>query len=371
MSKLFSPLKIKDTQLKNRIGVPPMCQYMAEDGFVNDWHKVHYGALARGGSGLIVLEATGVSPEGRISPNCLGIWKDEHIEGLREVASLIKSTGAVAGIQIAHAGRKASAHRPWDGDDHISNDDPKGWQTIAPSPIAFGHNLPKVPKEMTIEDIKRVQSDFVEGAKRAVEAGFQWIELHFAHGYLAQSFTSKHSNKREDQYGGSLENRGRFANEIISAVKAAIPQDIPLSVRFGVIEYDGNDEETLQESITLLKNWKQLGIDHISVSVRFTIAEVKIPWGPAFLGDIAKRVRQEVGLPVSSAWGFGEPEIASKAVESEQLDQVLVGNAHLANPNWAYHAAKTLGEEKAASLLPDSYSYWLARYRSPGEKKNK
>lgn len=368
MVKIFEPFEIKNTKLRNRIAVPPMCQYMAEDGFVNNWHKTHYSALSRGGSGLVVVEATGVSPEGRISPNCLGIWKDDHIEELSKVASLIKEGGAVAGIQLAHAGRKASANRPWDGDDHIPNSDPRGWQTIAPSALAFGGNLQKVPTEMTVEDIKRVQQDYVNAAKRAIESGFEWIELHFAHGYLGQSFVSKHSNHRTDEYGGSLENRGRFAREIITQVKAVIPDHIPLTARFGVLEFDGNDEETLSDSIELVKEWKTLGLDLLSVSIGFSTTRTNIPWGAAFMGPIAKKVRDEAQIPVSSAWGFGEPTLANNALEDEQLDLVLVGHAHLQNPNWPYQVALELKKENPSWVLPPSYAHWLAKYHPPKGK---
>ena len=188
MTALFEQFSLKDVTLRNRIAVPPMCQYSAEDGFTNQWHEANYQSFARGGAGLVIVEATAVSPEGRITPNCLGIWKDEHVEGLKNIAERIKSQGAVAGIQIAHAGRKASANRPWEGDDHIQPTDEKGWQPIGPSAQAFGAHLPVTPTEMTKADIERVKNDFVKGAQRALEAGFEWLELHFAHGYLAQSF---------------------------------------------------------------------------------------------------------------------------------------------------------------------------------------
>ncbi|HYQ38716.1 MAG TPA: NADH:flavin oxidoreductase/NADH oxidase, partial [Pseudomonas sp.] len=216
MSALFSPFQLKDVTLRNRIAVPPMCQYSAEDGLINDWHLHNYASIARGGAGLVIVEATAVSPEGRISPGCAGLWNDEQAAAFAPVARAIKAAGAVPGIQIAHAGRKASANRPWEGDDHIAAGDPRGWQTIAPSAIPFGAHLPKVPQAMTLDDIARVQADFVAAARRALEAGFEWLELHFAHGYLAQSFFSAHSNQRDDQYGGSLANRSRFLLETLA-----------------------------------------------------------------------------------------------------------------------------------------------------------
>lgn len=367
MANLFSTFELKTAKLKNRIAIPPMCQYMADDGVANDWHKTHYASLARGGSALVIVEATAVSPEGRITPKCLGLWNDAQATELREITKSIKTAGAVPGIQLAHAGRKASANVPWEGDDHIPEGDSRGWPTIAPSAIAFGGGLPKVPKEMTLQDIERLKADYVAAAKRAVDAGFEWIELHFAHGYLAQTFFSKHSNKRTDNYGGSFENRARFSKEIITEIKKVIPENFPLTARFGVIEYDGNDEETLSESIELIRQWKELGVDMISVSVGFTIPNTKIPWGPAFLGPVAERVRREAGIPVSSAWGFGTPVLADNAVREGQLDLVMVGRAHLENPNWPYSAALALKKEKPDWVLPAPYAYWLEKYHRPSE----
>lgn len=235
MSALFEPFKLKDVTLRNRIAVPPMCQYVAEDVVINDWHQVHLAGIARGGAGLVIAEATAVSPEGRITPGCAGMWSDAQAEAFAPSVAAIKAAGAVPGIQLAHAGRKASANRPWEGDDHIADGDPRGWQTIAPSAVPFGAHLPKVPRAMTRDDIARVQADFVAAAKRARDAGFEWLELHFAHGYLAQSFFSVDANQRDDEYGGSAENRGRFLVETLAAVRKVWPEHLPLTARFGVI----------------------------------------------------------------------------------------------------------------------------------------
>ncbi|MFP9529191.1 NADH:flavin oxidoreductase/NADH oxidase [Pectobacterium brasiliense] len=362
MSALFQPFKLKDITLRNRIAVPPMCTYSANDGLINDWHQVHYASLARGGAGLVIVEATAVSPEGRISPHCTGIWNDEQAQAFAKVAKSIKDGGSVPGIQIAHAGRKASANIPWEGDDHIPEGDARGWQTIAPSAEAFGANLPKQPQEMTLEDIARVRDDFVAAARRALDAGFEWLELHFAHGYLAQSFFSVHSNKRNDQYGGSFDNRSRFLLETLAAVRDVWPQHLPLTARFGVIEFDGRDEETLQESIELTRRFKAAGLDMLSISIGFSTPTANIPWAPAFMGPIAQQVREQADLPVSSAWGFGTPELAEQAVASGQLDLVMVGKAHLANPHWSYQAARELGIDRASWTLPTPYAHWLERY---------
>lgn len=336
---LFSPFQLKDVTLRNRIAIPPMCQYTAVNGMVNEWHEVHYTSLGRGGAGLVIVEATAVSPEGRITPHCAGIWNDEQAAALAKVAKGIKAGGAVPGIQIAHAGRKASANIPWEGDDHIM-DNSRGWETIAPSAVAFGANLPKIPKAMSIEEINRVKNDFVNAARRARDAGFEWLELHFAHGYLAQSFFSVHANQRTDQYGGDFAGRSRFLLDTLAAVREIWPENLPLTARFGVIEYDGRDEETLAESIELIKLFRNNGLDMVNVSVGFSTPDATIPWGSAFLAPVAQRVRQEANLPVASSWGIDDPVVANKTVADGQLDLVMIGRVHLANPNWPYQAAQ-------------------------------
>jgi 2,4-dienoyl-CoA reductase-like NADH-dependent reductase (Old Yellow Enzyme family) len=362
MSALFQPYTLKGVTLRNRIAIPPMCQYSAVDGLANEWHLSHLAGMARGGAGLVIVEATGVSPEGRITPACTGLWNDAQAEAFAPAVAAIKAAGSVPGIQIGHAGRKASSNRPWEGDDHIAEGDARGWATIAPSAIAFGGGLSKVPQAMTLADIARVRQDFVDAAKRALAAGFEWLELHFAHGYLAQSFFSSHSNQRTDAYGGSRENRSRFLLETLAAVREVWPEHLPLTVRFGVIEYDGRDEQTLAESIELVQEFKQAGADMLSVSIGFSTPTAQIPWAPALLAPVAQRVRRETGLPVSSAWGFGTPELAQGAVENGELDLVMVGRAHLADPHWPYAAAKKLGLERPSWTLPAPYAHWLERY---------
>ena len=363
MSALFSAFKLKDVTLRNRIAVPPMCQYSAVDGLTNDWHQHHYASLARGGAGLVIVEATAVAPEGRITPACLGLWSDEQAEGLARIAASIKAAGAVPGIQIGHAGRKASANLPWQGDDHIPEGDPRAWTPIAPSAVAFGAHLPRVPKAMTLDDIARVRRDFAAAARRARDAGFEWLELHFAHGYLAQSFFSVHANQRTDEYGGGYAGRSRFLLETLDAVRAEWPENLPLTARFGVIEYDGRDEETLAESIQLTRDFRETGLDLLNVSVGFSIPKANIPWGPAFLAPIAGRIRREGGLPVAASWGIDAPATANQVVADGQMDLVMVGRAHLSNPHWPYQAALQLGEDKPSWVLPAPYAHWLASYR--------
>lgn len=365
MSALFTPYTLKDVTLRNRIAVPPMCQYSATDGLINDWHLTHYAGIARGGAGLVIVEATAVSPEGRITPGCTGLWNDAQAEGMARIAASIKAAGAVPGIQIGHAGRKASANRPWEGDDHIPEGDPQGWETISPSAIAFGANLPKVPRAMTPEDIARVQDDFVAATIRARDAGFEWLELHFAHGYLAQSFFSVHANRRNDEYGGDAARRGRFMLETLAAVRTVWPERLPLTARFGTIEFDGRDEEMLAEAIGLTRQFREGGLDMLGVSIGFSTPEAKIPWAPAFMAPIAARVRREAGLPVSTAWGIGTPGDAERTLQEGQLDLVMIGRAHLADPHFPYEAAIALKEERPARVLPAPYAHWLGRYKGP------
>lgn len=364
MASLFDPFTLKDVTLRNRIAVSPMCQYSANDGVINDWHHVHLGGLARGGSGLVIVEATAVSPEGRITPGCAGLWNDEQAKAFAPAVQTIKDAGAVPGIQIGHAGRKASANRPWEGDNHIADDDPRGWETIAPSAIAYGGGLSKVPHAMTKADIERVKQAFVDSAKRALSAGFEWLELHFAHGYLAQSFLSEHSNTRTDDYGGSFENRSRFLIETVQAVRAVWPENLPLTALLGVIEYDGQDEKTLSEAIELVKQLKANGLDFIDVSMGFSLGKTNIPWGPAFLGSVAERVRRETGLPASTSWYISTPQEADGLIRDEKVDLVMLARPLLTDPHWPFRAAKELGVEKPAWVLPSPYAHWLERYRA-------
>jgi 2,4-dienoyl-CoA reductase-like NADH-dependent reductase (Old Yellow Enzyme family) len=363
MPSLFEPFTLKDVTLKNRIAVSPMCQYSAVEGVINEWHHAHLAGLARGGSGLVIAEATAVSPEGRITPGCAGLWTDAQAEAFVPAVRSIKAAGAVPGIQIAHAGRKASANRPWEGDDHIAANDPRGWQPIGPSAVPFGAELPRAPRAMSKDDIRRVKQDYVAAVRRIREAGFEWLELHFAHGYLAQSFFSPHSNRRTDEYGGSFENRIRFLTETFTAVRDAWPEDLPLTARLGVVEFDGR-AETLDESIELVRRLKALGLDLIDVSVGFSIPGAQIPWGPGFMAPIAERVRREANIPAATTWYISDPKQADALIRDAKVDLVMLGRPLLENPHWPYDAARALGVDKAAWTLPAPYAHWLERYRA-------
>ncbi|MEP6670687.1 MAG: NADH:flavin oxidoreductase/NADH oxidase [Chthoniobacter sp.] len=362
MPDLFSEFQLRSVRLKNRIAVSPMCQYSAVDGVVNDWHFVHLGALAVGGAGLVIAEATGVAPEGRITPGDTGLWNDAQAEAWRPIVRFIEAQGAVPGIQIAHAGRKASASRPWEGDSHLPADHPEAWQPIAPSALAFGADLPRVPRAMTLEDIARVRKEFVAAAQRARDVGFKWLVLHFAHGYLGQSFFSPLANHRADEYGGSFENRARFLLETLDSVRAVWPVELPLTARLGVLDYV-EGEQPMEESIELVRRMKAGGLDLIDVSMGFNTPDVsRIPWGEhAFLAPIAKRIGREAGLPTSTSWNISDPTKTDALIRTEQVDLVMIAKALLSDPHWPYHAAQALGREMPQKMLPDQYAYWLKR----------
>ena len=355
MARLLDPYCLKDITLRNRIAVSPMCQYSCDDGFLDDWHLVHLGSRAVGGAGLVIVEATAVSPEGRISPACSGIYYDGHIEPMARINRFLKEHGAVPGIQLAHAGRKGSASLPWEGDQHLEIEQ-GGWQTIAPSAIPFGGSLLKTPTAMSIADIQRVQHDFVVGAQRALAAGFEWMELHFAHGYLAHEFYSPLANHRRDTYGGTFENRTRFLRETFQAVRAVWPERFPLTVRLSVTDWQP-EGVTIEESIELVKWLRTDGLDLLDVSHGFVTPDIStIPWGPGFLVPIASQIRQAAQIPTAVGWLITEPAQAEAAITSESADLVLLARELLRDPYWPYHAGIALSDPRAEELLPIQYA---------------
>jgi 2,4-dienoyl-CoA reductase-like NADH-dependent reductase (Old Yellow Enzyme family) len=359
MSGLFSEFHIKGVSLKNRIVVSPMCQYSADDGAPNEWHLVHLAARAIGGAALVIAEATAVSPEGRITPGCTGLWNDWQAEAWAPIVGIVKRRGAVPGLQIGHAGRKASANRPWEGDDHMPPGDQRSWDPLGPSPVAFGGSLPRVPHEMTKDEIRRVQGDFVAAARRALAVGFEWLELHYAHGYLAQSFFSPIANRRTDEYGGSFENRARFLIDTLSAVRAIWPERYPLTVRLGVNDFT-EDSQPLEESIQLVKRFKDRGLDLIDVSLGFNTPDVSgVPWGPAFMAPIAQRIKDEAAIATAVGWFIDQPQQAEDIIAKGQADLVLLAHKELDDPHFPYHAAKALGVASPENVLPSQYAHWL------------
>jgi 2,4-dienoyl-CoA reductase-like NADH-dependent reductase (Old Yellow Enzyme family) len=345
MPALFDPFTLKSITLRNRVGVSPMCEYSAEDGLPNDWHLVHLGSRAVGGAGLVIAEATGVSPEGRISPGDTGIWSDRHIEPFARITRFLKQHGAVAGIQIAHAGRKASAARPWDGGDHIA-DDAGGWTPVAPSAVAFGDGLDKVPHALTVDEIKRVQADFVAAAKRSLASGFEWLELHSAHGYLSHEFLSPLSNRRTDNYGGEFENRIRFLLETTRAVRVVWPDNLPLTVRLSCTDWvDGGWD--IEQTIELARRLKNEGVDLIDCSSGGAVPNAKIEIGPGYQVPFAERVRREARIATAAVGLITEAKQADEIVRSGKADVVLLAREFLRDPYWPAHAARALGKADA------------------------
>lgn len=364
MTALFMPYTLKNVTLRNRIVVSPMCQYMAKDGMLGDWHPTHYEGLARGGAALVVVEATAVSPEGRITPGDVGIWKDGHVPGLASVAKAITKAGAVAGIQLGHAGRKAGCTPPWEGGTPLPKDNPDAWQPLSASALPYMPSAPHIPIAMTTDDIKRIQQKFADAAVRALSAGFEWVELHFAHGFLAQNFLSLHSNNRTDQYGGSLENRARFLIETVTAVRKVWPESLPLTVRLGVVEFDEHAELSFNESIQVLKWLKEAGVDLVDAGLAGSTPGEQVPWGPNLMVPYAERIRQETGLQVATSWLIRSPLEADAFIREERLDLIFLARSLLANPHWPFHAARELKIERSEEVLPTPYAFWLQNWET-------
>ena len=339
MSKLFTPVKIRNIELKNRIAVSPMCQYSSIDGVPNDWHLVHLGSRAVGGAGLILTEATAVSPEGRISPDDLGIWNDEQMNAYKRITSFIKSQNSVPGIQLAHAGRKASTYSPWKGNGEVTIEK-GGWKTFAPSPVPFSENFP-YPKEMSEDDIKLVTDQFIQSAKRSIDAGFKVIELHFAHGYLVHEFYSPISNQRKDSYGGTLENRCRFAIEITKSVRQVIPEGTPLFTRISSIDWVEGGWD-IDQSVQLVKWLKEVGADLIDCSSGGNVPKAKIPTAPSYQIPFSERIKKETKILTGGVGLITTAEQAEQIIKTEQADLVLLAREMLRDPYWALHAAKKL-----------------------------
>ncbi len=349
MASLFDPLTIRGVTLRNRIVVSPMCEYSSSDGFADNWHLVHLGSRAVGGAALVFTEAAAVSPEGRITPNDLGIYRDDHVTKLREIVDFIHSRGAVAGIQLAHAGRKASSARPWDGGKPIAPAD-GGWEPLAPSAIPF---LPgsAPPLEMSEADIAQTLADFAAAARRAVAAGFRVIELHAAHGYLLHEFFSPLANERSGRYGGSFENRTRLTREVTSTVRAAIPPDVPLFVRISASDW-AEEGWTVDDSIALARALAPLGCDLIDASSGGLVQHQQIALAPNYQVPFAERIRSEAGIATGAVGLITDAKQADDIVREERADLVLLARQMLRDPYWPLHAASKLGVDIA---WPEQY----------------
>ncbi len=356
---LFTPWQLRDVGLRNRIGVSPMCQYWAKDGFASDWHLVHLGSRAIGGTALVMTEATAVEARGRITPWDLGIWSDEHLPMLSRISEFIHTYGAVAGLQLAHAGRKGSAARPWEGGRSLSQEE-GGWETVGPSAISFGSRrdeLWRTPHELTEEEIEKILSAFAAGAQRALEAGFRLIELHFAHGYLGHSFLSPITNQRTDRYGGSFDNRIRFAEETVNRVRAVWPASLPLAMRISATDWiDGGWD--VDQTVELARRLGPLGVDLLDCSSGGIAPGVRYDARTAYQVPFAERVLKETGLPTAAVGSITKPEVAEEILQNGQATMIFLARALLDDPYWPLHASFRLGGRHEISL-PPPYEYDL------------
>ncbi|MEV0580329.1 NADH:flavin oxidoreductase/NADH oxidase [Streptomyces sp. NPDC050392] len=363
MSALFEPFILRSLVVPNRVWMAPMCQYSAapvgpDTGVPTDWHFAHLAARATGGTGLILTEATAVSPEGRISPADLGIWNDTQVAAFRRITDFVKAQGSAVGVQLAHAGRKASTAAPWTGGGPVGPD-AHGWTPVAPSPLPFDTGYP-VPHELTVDEIQGVVADFREAARRAVEAGFQVAEIHGAHGYLVGQFLSPHSNHRTDEYGGSYENRVRFALQVVDAVREVWPEDLPVFFRISATDWlteNAEDERegwTADETVRLSEELRAHGVDLLDVSTGGNAPRARIESGPGYQVPFAERVKRETSLPVAAVGLITDPQQAEKILTEGRADAVLLGRELLRSPSWAQDAARELS---ARAHAPEQYAY--------------
>jgi 2,4-dienoyl-CoA reductase-like NADH-dependent reductase (Old Yellow Enzyme family) len=350
MAHLFDPLSLRSIILSNRIAVSPMCQYSSENGFAADWHLVHYGSRAAGGAGLVLTEAIAVTPQGRISPKDLGIWDDAHIGPLSRIVRFIDQQGSVAGIQLAHAGRKASVAPPWENRAATLTEAEGGWPVIAPSAVAFTEGC-ALPNALTEADISTIVAAFVQAARRATQAGFRVVEVHAAHGYLLHQFLSPLSNRRSDRFGGNFENRTRLLREIVAAVRDVWPEELPLLVRISATDWIEGGWD-LEQSLELVRQLTLLGVDLVDCSSGGNLPTAPIPIGTGYQAAFAERIRRETGSKTGTVGMITAPAQADHIIRSGQADLVLLGRELLRDPYWPLRAARELGH-----LAP-----WPAQY---------
>lgn len=339
MSQLFTPLTIGEITFRNRIFVSPMCQYSSAEGLPTDWHLVHLGSRAVGGAGMVMVEATAVTPDGRITPYDSGIWSDAHAEAFQRITRFIRQQGAVPGIQLAHAGRKASTDQPWRGGKPLGRD-AGGWTPVAPSDVPFDNAYP-VPRELSAQDLDKVLEAFVAAARRARDAGFQCLELHMAHGYLLHQFLSPLSNRRADEYGGPLENRMRFPLRVARGVRKEWPSELPLLVRISASDWAEGGWD-LEQSVQLSHSLKKIGVDMIDCSSGGLVPNAQVPAGPGYQTPFAERIRREVGIATAAVGLITEPIQAEHILRTGQADAVVLAREMLRDPYWPLHAANKL-----------------------------
>ncbi len=367
MPDLFSPYTLKGVTLRNRIAMSPMTMYRSDrDGQMSDFHVMLLGSRAAGGFGLVFPEQMAITPDGRTSTSCAGIWDDAQIEGLSRVTAIIRDMGAVPGIQLGHTGRKGSELKPWEGKVQVSADHPDGWQVRGPSAKPFGGRYSYAVHELSREEIAELHAAYARAATRALDAGFEWLELHFAHGYLGASFFSPLANMRDDEYGGSLENRLRFHREVLDAVRKVWPERLPLTIRLGSDDFHP-DGVQFDEAVWAIGALLEHGLDFADLSLGMNTDEAQsVPFHEvAFMVERAGRVRREVGIPVGVSWNLGIPAAADRAVREDLIDLVMLGRPALSNPHWPLYAARELGRPDPLSLLPEDWSWWLRRIPGP------
>ncbi|WP_372783264.1 NADH:flavin oxidoreductase/NADH oxidase [Phenylobacterium sp.] len=364
MPDLFSPYTLKGVTLRNRIVMSPMTMYRSRDGLMNDFHVMLLGSRAAGGFGLVFPEQLAITAQGRTSVSCGGIYDDAQIEGLKRVTSIIKDMGAVPAIQLGHTGRKGSELKPWEGGAQLPPDHPDGWQVVGPSAIPYGAKSPYPVHALSIDEIKEIHRAYARAAKRAVVAGFEWLELHFAHGYLGASFFSPLANARTDQYGGSLENRLRFHLEALDAVRAVWPERFPLSMRLGSDDLHAEGVQ-FEDAMTAVRVMKDHGLDLADLSLGLNTPHLQTrPFNElGFMVERASRVRREIGIPVGVSWNLGLPATADRMIRDEMIDLVLLGRPALSNPHWPVWAARELGVPEPFSLVPEDWGWWLRNFR--------
>ncbi|WP_308431722.1 NADH:flavin oxidoreductase/NADH oxidase [Amycolatopsis acidiphila] len=349
VSRLFEPYRVRNLTLPNRIWVSPMCQYSAADGLPGDWHLMHLGQFATGGAGLVMTEATAVTAVGRITPQDTGIWNDEQVAAWRRITGFLHAQGAVTGIQLAHAGRKGSSRRPWEGNATVPAEE-GGWTPVGPSAVAFGNYV--TPRELTTEEVAEIPGQFAAAARRSLTAGFDVLELHFAHGYLAHQFYSPLSNNRTDRYGGDFEGRTRLLLEIADAVRAEVGETVPVFARLSATDWvEGG--WTIDDSVRVAKLLAERGIDLIDASTGGNHPKPDIPVGPGYQVPFAERIRTEAGMPTGAVGMITEPEQADEIVASGAADGVFLARALLRDPHWPLRAAHTLGDDVR---WPDQYA---------------
>jgi 2,4-dienoyl-CoA reductase-like NADH-dependent reductase (Old Yellow Enzyme family) len=367
MPDLFSPFTLKGVTLRNRIAMSPMTMYRStRDGRTGDYHVMLMGSRAAGGFGLVFPEQIAITPDGRTGTSCAGIWDDAQVEGLARVTAIVRDMGAVPAIQLGHTGRKGSERKPWHGKTQLPPDHPDGWQVRGPSAVPYGGRYPYPVHALAVEEIAEIHRAYADAARRALAAGFEWLEMHFAHGYLGASFLSPLANRREDGYGGGLENRLRFHREALDAVRAVWPERLPLTMRLGSDDFHEAGVR-FDDAVLAVGALKGHGLDLADLSLGMNTDEVTdLPFKEVgFMVERAARVRREVGIPVGVSWNLGIPAAADRAVREGKIDLVLLGRPALANPHWPLWAARELGHPDPLSLLPEDWSWWLRNRPGP------